>query len=177
MAAALPDTKRPRDVLTGTRRRAQYNSAEQEFSICLQERLEELLQGKRNCVALLRRYPHDPGRLGLMPTPPSVDRQQLRLRVVETLVWDAINFVRLKAAGGPVAQRTLPDGSVLELQTFPTKFPHIVIERTDRYIGEDNEPAEMTWSIQRLQNQRAQTQFNRLLDAANLLFDIFRAVR
>lgn len=177
MAAAQPEVKRPRDVLTGTRKRAQYNTAEQQFSVCLQQRLEELLQGKRNCVALLRRYPKDPNRLGLMPTPPSVARADLRLPVVETLVWDAINFVRLKAAGGPIAQRELPDGSLLELQSFPTKFPHIVIERTDRYVGDDDEPVEMTWSIQRVQNQRAQTQLNRLLDAANLVFELVRVVR
>jgi hypothetical protein len=33
---------------------------------------------------------------------------------------------------------------------------------------------EITWSLERLQNQRAQTQLNRLLDAASLLFELVR---
>jgi hypothetical protein len=65
----------------------------------------------------------------------------------------------------------------VEYQIFSTRYPHILIERTDRYVGDELDPVEITWCLQRVQNQRAQTQFNRLLDAANLAFDLLRAIR
>jgi hypothetical protein len=170
-------SKRSRDVLTGSRVRADYNEAERQFSQVLQQRLQEVLQGKRERLALLRRYPNDPDRLGVMATPSSIVRQDLRLPAVEGMIWDTINFVRLKASGGPIAQKTNDDGSVVELRTFPTKFPHIVLERSDCFEGDAPEPVETTWTLQRLQNQRTQTQINRLLDAANLLFELVRVVR
>jgi hypothetical protein len=56
-------------------------------------------------------------------------------------------------------------------------IPHIVIERTD-YFGDGAHAADaITWSPHRVQNQRAQAQFNRLLDATNLLFEVVRLVR
>ncbi len=176
MAMARP-TRRSKDVLTGTRERAAYNEAERQFSLLLQERLQDVLQGKRDRLALLRRYPNDPDRLGIMETPRALQRRDLRLPTVEEMIWDTINFVRLKASGGPIAQETAGDGSIVESRTFPTKFPHIVLERSDRYEGDAVEPLETTWTLQRLQNQRAQTQINRLLDAANLLFELVRVVR
>lgn len=169
-------THRPKDSLSGARRRAGYNPAEREFSLILQRRLHDLLEGKRERLDLLRRYPNDANRLGVMATPASLRRDQLRLPVVEALIWETINFVRLKAAGGPVSQEVAA-GGIVELQTFPTKFPHIVIERTDRYAEEGDDPIAIAWSLQRLQNQRTQTQINRFLDAANLVLDLARVVR
>lgn len=160
------------DALVATRQRARYNGAEQQFSLLLQERLTEVLQGRRGSLPLVRRYPNDPYRLGVMPTPPTLARAELRLPVVEMLARETIDFLRLKAAGGPVSQEALDDGSVLEQQTFPTKFPHIILVRTDRYEGDDEGPAVITWCIERLQNQRAQTQINRLIDAASLLAEL-----
>jgi hypothetical protein len=67
---------------------------------------------------------------------------------------------------------------VLEIQTFPTKFPHIVIERADLFRDTGSSEAdEITWTLYRVQNQRRQTQFNRVLDATNLLFEVVRLVR
>jgi hypothetical protein len=107
-----------------------------------------------------------------MATPPGIAREQLRLPVVDALARDTINFIRLKAAGGPISQQVAGDGGVTEQQTFPTKFPHIVIIRTDRYLGDDLEPADITWCIVRLQNQHTQTRINRLIDAASLLVEL-----
>jgi hypothetical protein len=139
--AVAPVVRRPKDVLVASRQRAAYNDAERQFSQVLQQRLQDVLQGKRERLPLLRRYPQDPDRLGIMETPAALVRQDLRLPTVESMLWDTINFVRLKASGGPIAQQAGSDGSVLESQTFPTKFPHIVLERTDRYQGEAAEPA------------------------------------
>jgi hypothetical protein len=165
------------DPLRQPRQRADYNAAEQQFSLILQQRLQALLEGKSNSLALLRRYPNQPDRLGVMVTPARVPRDQLRLTTVERIVWDALDFVRPDAVGGPVAQSLAPDGSIVEHQIFSTRYPHIVIERTDRYVDDGSDPVEITWCLQRVQNQRTQTQFNRLLDAANLAIDLLRAIR
>ena len=45
------------DALTAVRRRATYNAAERRFSMLLQQRFEDLLEGKRNSLELLRKYP------------------------------------------------------------------------------------------------------------------------
>src|SRR5579884_2665502 len=91
-------------ALRGTRARAPYNAAEQQFSRLLQERLQRLLEGKDNCLEVLRRYPDDPHRLGVMTTPRGVAREELRLTLVERLIWETIAFVRPDDTGGPVAQ-------------------------------------------------------------------------
>ena len=165
------------DALSGPRRRADYTPAEQRFSLVLQERLQELLQGKCNQVMLLRKYPRQPHRLGCLRLPRGVPREQLRLPVVERLTWEAINFLRSDDGAGPVSQVVERDGSLVEHQTFATKYPHILIGRTDRYADGESEPAEITWCLHRVQNQREQTQINRLLDAANLAFEMLRVLR
>jgi hypothetical protein len=165
------------DPLRSPRQRASYNTAEQQFSLLLQQRLRALLEGRSDSLALLRRYPNQPDRLGVMATPARVPRDQLRLSTVEGIIWDALDFVRPDALGGPVAQNLDPDGSVVEHQMFSTRYPHIVIERTDRYVDDGSDPVEITWCLRRVQNQRTQTQFNRLLDAANLAFELLRVIR
>lgn len=165
------------DPLTRPRPRAEYNAAEQAFSRILQARLQQLLEGKCNTLELLRRYPAQPDRLGVMVTPAGVPRDELRLPVVEELLWQTIDFVCSASAGGPISQETDPDGGLYEYQVFSTKYPHIVVERIDHYDGDGSDPIDMTWRLRRVQNQRTQTQLNRLLDTANLVWDIVRSLR
>lgn len=161
-----------------TRRRTDFNAAERRLSEVLRQRLLELLEGRRDRLELLRTYPKEPGRLGIIATPSGLPRQQLRLPVAERLARDVLDFVRGDAAApGPLAQSLTPDGGVVERQTLPTRYRHILIERTDRYVGDGSDPVEITWCLRRVQNQRAQTQFNRLLDAANLAFELLRTIR
>ena len=165
------------DPLAAARCRADYNAAERRLSEVLQRRLLELLEGKRDCLELLRKYPREPGRLGVIATPAGLPREQLRLPVVERLTWDALEFIRADgAAGGPIAQAVTADG-VVELQTFATRYPHILIERTDRYRDADPEPVETSWRVRRVQNQRRQVRINRLLDAANIAIELVRLLR
>jgi len=166
-----------RGALSATRRRAEYNAAEGRLSELLQLRLLELLEGHRDRLELLRKYHREPDRLGLIPTPAGLAREQLRLPVVEGLVWAVLDFVRGDGDGGPIAQTVAADGEVVELQTFPTRYPHILIERTDRYQREDPEPVETSWRLRRVQNQRRQTEINRVLDAANLALELVRTFR
>jgi len=167
----------PGGALARVRPRSAYNAAERQFSCLLQQRLQELLAGKRNSLALLRRYPRQPERLGVMVTPPGLPRQQLRLSVVDALSWEAIAFVGPDGNAGPIAQDVGPDGNVVERQLFATRFAHIVLARTDSYAGEDPEPVEITWCLQRVQNQRAQTRVNRVLDAVNLALEVIKLIR
>ena len=144
----------------------------------LRQRLAELLQGKRNTLEILRKYPRDAARLGIIPTPPGFPLWDLHLATIEALTWDALRFVQADSAGGPVAQYADGEGTIIEVQTFPTRYPHIVIDRIDRFSEDGPREADsITWRLLRVQNQRAQTQFNRVLDATNLLFEVVRLLR
>jgi hypothetical protein len=160
-----------RDALLGMRPRLDYNADERRFSVFVRQRLNELLQGERNDLLLLRLYPGAPERLGVMGTPGSIDRSALRLPVVRRLLEDTLLFLHADAQAGPTEQSVTPRGWFVERRTLPTKYPHIILEREDVFDS-DGECARSTWSAQRVQNQRAQTQINRLLDVANLGFEV-----
>ena len=164
------------DQLTAPRRRADYNEAERRFSWLLLARVQALLEGRLDRLDLLRTYPGEPGRVAVMALPRDVDPDQLRVPVVERLTWQAVEGICADVSGGPIAQ-AVEDGAVVETQTFSTRYPHIVVERVDRYAEGSDLPAASTVRLRRVQNQRRQTQINRALDAANLLFEIVRVLR
>lgn len=164
------------DPVLGIRQRQRYNQSEQMFSQILQQRLDDVLEARRNELPLMRLYPGQSGRLGIMATPAGFPRQQLRLSVARMLVDQTIDFVRADDHGGPVSQIAGADGSLFEVQAFSTKYPHIVIERTDHFVGDETIPAEITWSLRRVQNQRHQTEINRIIDGASLVVDLLKIV-
>lgn len=174
--ASQQTLERNDSALRAVRTRTRYNDAEQQFSLLLQQRLDELLEAQRNYLPLLRRYPDRPDRLGVMTTPEGIARERLRLEVVEALVWDAVTYICADARGGPISQRPNDDASLDEVQMFSTSFPHIVMQRTDRFTADGSEPLEITWCLRRVQNQREQTRLNRLLDTANLGIELVRMV-
>ncbi len=174
--AAEHTPERSLNPLMAPRPRRDYNDTERWFSRVLQSRLQDVLEAKRNRLEVLRRYPAEPGRLGVMATPADLPRARLRPPVVEELVCQTLDFIRSDESSGPVSQSVAPDGSIVEVQAFPTKFPHIIIERVDHYVGDDPNPVEISWSLLRVQNQRQQTQVNRLIDAAGLVFDLLKVV-
>ncbi len=165
------------DSLRATRRRADYNDAERQFSQLLFKRVQDVLEGRCNQLDLLRKYHGDADRLGVMALPPSVSADELRLAVVEELTWRAIRFVTADTEGGPIAQTVEPTGTISEVQEFSTRYPHILLQRVDAYRGDSAEPVASLWRLKRVQNQRRQTYINRLLDATNLLFELVRLVR
>ena len=160
-------------ALLAVHRPVRYREAEQRFSTALQRRLDELLRGERNRLMLLRKYPDDPRRIGIMNTV-GVDTPRLRVRIVERLIRDALLFLHADPHGGPCAQVHHADGSLVETRKFTTKFPHIVIERIDVFDAESGETRHIQWSAVRMQNQRAATRINRMLDAANLGLDVVK---
>ena len=160
-------------ALLAVHRPVRYREAEQRFSTALQRRLDELLRGERNRLMLLRKYPSEPYRIGVMNTA-GVDTSRLRVRIVERLIRDALLFLHADPHGGPCAQAHDGDGGLIETRKFTTKFPHIVIERIDVFDDESGETRQIQWSAVRMQNQRAATRINRMLDAANLGLDVVK---
>ena len=160
-------------ALLAVHRPVRYREAEQRFSTALQRRLDELLRGERNRLMLLRKYPAEPHRIGVMNTV-GVDTSKLRVRIVERLIRDALLFLHADPHGGPCAQLHDGAGGLVETRKFTTKFPHIVIERIDVFDDQTGETRHIQWSAMRMQNQRAATRINRMLDAANLGLDVVK---
>ena len=65
---------------------------------------------------------------------------------------------------------------LIETQTFPTQYPHIVVERTDVFRRPDQDCLYVEWRAVRLQNQRKSTLINRALDMSNLALEIAKFV-
>ncbi len=169
-----PDALHAPDGLLGTRPAAAYNDAERWYSRLLLERLEELLKGERDALLLLRKYPGQPNRLGVMPTPVGLDRQALGMQTVEKLAVAVMIFMSEQAPGGPVAQDVDEHGRIVESRHYPTRYPHIVLDRIDIYGQDGGEPESSEWRIRRMQNQRLSTLVNRTIDAANLALELTR---
>jgi hypothetical protein len=177
-AVTAPDVLGNGETLLGAVSRRDYNAAEQQYSRLLSDRLEQLLRGQRNDLLLLRRYHYDPNRLGIMPTPRGIDRRRLRIAMAEEMAMHLMAFLADSTVGGPAAQQSDPDGRLTEIRQFPTRYPHIVIQRTDAYPDAGQPAPDWTeWRAERVQNQRTSTLVNRMLDAANLGVEIAKFVR
>lgn len=160
-------------ALLAVHRPTRYTEAEQRFSAALQKRLDELLGGERNTLMLLKKYPHEPKRIGVMAAA-SVDPSQLRIKVIDRLIRDALLFLHADPHGGPPSQADDGDGGLVEVRKYTTKFPHIVIERVDVFDAATGDTRHIQWRATRVQNQRAATRINRILDATNLGIDMVK---
>lgn len=154
----------------------EYNASEQRYSRYVGEQLEQLLKGDLNCLALMRRYHQDPGLLGAPLPKLGIDRQALRLPVIEEVLSRVLVFLQTGMPGGPVAQES-HNGRLVERQLHTTRFPHIVIERIDTYEAGSGAALETEWTVKRMQNQHVATRINRVLDLANIGLEFFRASR
>lgn len=147
----------------------EYEEDEQRYSAHVRETLLQMLRGNCDHLELVARYHQEPGRLGILPLPKDVHPESLRFTVVERILTDCIRFLHDGSEGGPATQtRDEARGIVVRVQDFPTRFPHIVLERTDDYDGTTLEPVRSVWSVYRLQNQRRNIQINRVLDAVGV---------
>ena len=155
--------------LLGARTATEYNDTEQQYSLLLYKRIEQLLKGERNDLLILRKYPTEPTRLGAMPTPSDLNRGALRLDRVERMATDALIFLSAHSPGGPVAQYTDEYARLVETRKFPTRYPHIIIERLDVYVGGSGTPLQyLQWQARRLQNHRRSIRLNNMLDLLGL---------
>lgn len=156
----------------------EYNAAERRYGVHVRRTLLELLEGKRNELDLMRKYHREPSRLGAMPVPMGIDAKQLRLSRVEEMLSSAIRFLHDGSSGGPMAQsEDLDEGAIVQRRDFPTRFPHIVIQRTDIYDAQSRQSIRTEWCVHRLQNQRTNIRMNRMLDAMTLGLELLRWVR
>ena len=157
---------------------ADYNPDERRYSVHVRETMLQLLKGDRDRLDILTKYHRDPSRLGALPVPKSVNPKALRLSKVEEILSSAVCFLHDGSAGGPIAQLEDRDRRVIiQRRDFPTRFPHIVVQRTDTYDVEKGEPLESTWCMYRLQNQRNSIRINRVLDVISVGLELLKWVR
>jgi hypothetical protein len=90
------------------------------------------------------------------------------------MVCDALRFLYTGMPGGPIAQHQ-EDGCLVEVQSFTTRFPHILIERRDVFDPETGAAVETEWTALRTQNAHTDVRINRALDAANLGLELLRS--
>lgn len=165
------------DVLS-PRHRPDYNESERRYGAHVRELMREVLKGDRDRLDVMTKYHGDSGRLSVVPVPRTVEAAALRLDRVEEILTSAVRFLHDGSDPGPVAELGAQrDGVVVETQDYPTRFPHIVIERTDAYDNESGDPVWTGWAIHRLQNQRRNVQINRVLDVMILGLELFKGVR
>lgn len=147
----------------------EYNADERRYSVHVRDTLLKLIKGNLDLLNLMAKYHKDPNRLGAMPVPKSVNPKALRLSKVEEILANSIRFLHDGSEGGPIAQEEDEKrGLVLQKRDFPTRFPHIVIERADTIDKKSGEPIKSTWCVHRVQNQRNSIRINRVLDVMDL---------
>lgn len=157
------------DDLLGRKPLPEYNSDERRYSVHVRETLLKLIKGDTDVLDLMAKYYKDPNRLGAMPIPPTVDPSALRLSKVEEMLANSIRFLHDGTEGGPMAQEEdWKRGLITQKRDFPTRFPHIVIERTDTYDRESGDLIQSHWCVHRVQNQRNSIRLNRVLDIMSL---------
>lgn len=152
-----------------------YTPAERAYSHMVQSRLEQLLQAECRELVLLRRYHDGSDRISVLTSKTGMQKSGLRREMVERILTATLGFVRDGSAGGPISQSETREG-VLETQFFGTRYPHIVIERVDAFSNGALEPLYTEWRLRRTQNQKAETQINRWMDAAGLGMNVLKAV-
>ena len=165
----MADERVDGDELLGISEFLDYTPDEQRYSVHVRETMLKLLRGDLASLDLLAKYHREPNRLGALPVPANVDPRALRLSRVEEILRATIRFLHDGTEGGPIAQSEDPvRGVIIQRRDFPTRFPHIVIERTDVIDRGKAEPLETSWCAHRTQNQRNNVRLNRVLDAMNL---------
>ncbi|MGE5619787.1 MAG: hypothetical protein ACM3US_11080 [Sphingomonadaceae bacterium] len=174
----MAQTRVDRDELLGSNPLPDFNEDERRYGVHVRNTLMKLLKGEHDTLDLLAKYYREPNRLGALPLPATVDPRALRLSKVEEILSSTIRFLHDGSEGGPTAQwEDTERGVTLLRRDFPTRFPHIVIERTDTFDAQKGEPIESTWCVHRLQNQRRNVLINRALDAMNLGLELLRLAR
>ncbi len=152
-----------------------YTVAEQEFSRYIHAKMHRLLRGDDNRFVLMRRYFGQDCQTGFF-MPARIRKRDIRPEVAEAIICGVLRFLDPFSPGGPISQEE-EHGRIAETQTFPTQYPHIVVERTDLFQRASRRPVYIEWRAVRLQNQRKSTAVNRALDLGNLALELARFAR
>lgn len=149
-----------------------YTPAERLFSRFVQERMIRLLRGDEDSMLLMRHYGHDAAEISFF-VPSRLRQREMRPEVAEEIIHGVIRFLNPYAPGGPVSQEHV-GGELVETQIHPTHYPHIVLQRVDRFNDRNGECLVSEFSAVRLQNQRRSVLVNRALDVSNLALELSR---
>ena len=87
----------------------------------------------------------------------------------------AVTIREFRSSVTEVAPRAATDmfmTAVVETRKFPTRYPHIIIERVDVFAN--SAPTYVEWRALRLQNQRKHMRIGRMLDVTNLSIDVLK---
>lgn len=166
-----------RNRLMDPRRRANYTSVEREFARLLQRYLVDLLQDRRKRLPLLRKYPEDPTRIGVIPLPDDMSLDTLNLSRIEQMTWEALRPFQASAVGGPITQTAAPDGSMVEVQTFMTRYADIFIDRVDHFPSGAVIADSITWCLSRTQRRTKERVSDGLIATANLVLGLIELVQ
>lgn len=150
---------------------------ERAYSDHVRRSLLELLGGQRNHLSLMTKYHREPERLGAMAVPAGIDAKVLRLQQVNEILSSAIRFLSDGSVAGPTSQ-TLDArrGLIVQTRDFASRYPHIIVRRTDKFDANTSVPVSSSWSAVRLQNHDASIKANRTLDALGLGLDVLKIV-
>ena len=171
----LAEARQERKSLLAPAHQPDYSPEELIYSTHVRERLIQLLRGETNRLELVTKYHREPDRLGVLPAPRHVDPRGLRLPVAEEILESALRFLCDGSEAGPVAQSLDESrGLIFHTRDFPSRFPHIVLQRTDAVGMKDGAAVSTNWSAKRLQNQQNNLQTNRTLDVLALGVDLLK---
>ena len=169
------EARQERKSLLAPADQPEYSPEELIYSTHVRERLIQLLRGETNRLELVTKYHQEPDRLGVLPAPRHVDPHGLRLPIAEEILESAIRFLFDGSEAGPVAQSVDESrGLIFHTRDFPSRFPHIVLQRTDAVGMKDGAAVSTNWSAKRLQNQQNSLQTNRTLDVLALGVDLLK---
>jgi len=163
------------DDISASQPRLPYNTHEQQLSRLIQHEIDHLLIGRHDDIVLLKLYPRrgDDG-----PTLRSIwngeDAAAIRGHVAARMAADTLAFFG-PLHGGIITQEQRDD-LIVQARTFSTVYPHIRLERYDVYDSISSEPLVGSWRAQRIQNQRRETQTNRMVDLALLALEISKSL-
>ena len=142
--------------------------AEQSFSSYAQRQLLRLLNGKEERFRLMRRY-YDPDEIGFF-LPPRLNKAEIRAGVAEDIVYGVLQFLQPFGMGGPIEQRNR-DEKLTETQLFPTRYPHLLVRRQDRYEKRGLRLTDIDWQVVSVRRQKSML-FEGVVDVGKLAIDI-----
>ena len=156
--------------------RERYTQEEQVYSQHLKRQQDELLNGKRHELQVCRLFHQGAQTLIEIYPPKHVEASRMGYEPVKKMITATLSFfVPEGTDGGIIEQRTHGEHTV-QIQPFPTRFPHITLECSDVYEKDAQTPSHTTYVLKRMQNHNEHRPYNRMLDLGNIAFSILQAL-
>jgi hypothetical protein len=154
-----------------SRQRTARNAAERRYAILLEARLAEVLDGRRAGLDLLRTYAGAPGRVGILPTPADVARDELRPWVVKELTHRLLRRLCPGTVGSLTTRATTPGDAELATRVLPTVYPDVVVERIERRAPGARRAESLTWRVRRTRATEKGLSLRSVRGAAGLVLE------